>query len=62
MTSADRSVTGYTQDTSTRPGPHEWPFLQAAGYPHQDGRRTSAIGLLEHVLEAVRQATQVQGD
>ena len=31
------AVTGYTQATITRPGPHACPFPQQTGYAHQDG-------------------------
>lgn len=52
-----RSMTGYTQATSTWPGPHASPRSQCAGYVHQSGRHTSSIDSLEHALDNRRRST-----
>jgi hypothetical protein len=49
-----RSVTGYTQETTTWPGPHGCPCWHSSGQVHQSGRHTS-IARLEHVSGRVLQ-------
>ena len=50
-----RSVTGYTQETITPPGPHGCPYWHSRGYDHHSGTGT----VLTHYLntQAIREAT-----
>src|SRR5258706_1386224 len=51
---AARSMTGYTQDTITRPGPHGWPYWQCVGYDHQAGSPAALTRLADTIRDLLR--------